>query len=36
MPEMATPSTILTTPLAALHAAAGAKMGVWFGLRHGR
>src|SRR5713226_8503379 len=27
---MATPSTILTTPLAALHAAAGAKMGVWF------
>src|SRR5712692_2968751 len=29
-PEMATPSTILTTPLAALHAAAGAKMGVWF------
>src|SRR5258708_87835 len=28
---MATPSTILTTPLAALHAAAGAKMGVWFG-----
>src|SRR6267154_6126146 len=30
MPEMATPSTILTTPLAALHAAAGAKMGVWF------
>src|SRR5882762_2448528 len=30
MPEMATPSTNLTTPLAALHAAAGAKMGVWF------
>src|SRR6266853_1292011 len=29
-PEMAMPSTILTTPLAALHAAAGAKMGVWF------
>src|SRR6266481_6459377 len=29
-PEMATPSTNLTTPLAALHAAAGAKMGVWF------
>ena len=28
---MATPSTALTTPLAALHAAAGAKMGVWFG-----
>ena len=28
---MATPSTSLTTPLAALHAAAGAKMGVWFG-----
>src|SRR5258708_2893002 len=27
---MATPSTILTTPLAALHAAPGAKMGVWF------
>ena len=27
---MATPSTNLTTPLAALHAAAGAKMGVWF------
>ncbi len=27
---MATPSTILTTPLSALHAAAGAKMGVWF------
>ena len=27
---MATPSTILTTPLAALHASAGAKMGVWF------
>ena len=27
---MATPSTILTTPLAALHVAAGAKMGVWF------
>src|SRR5258708_21581532 len=27
---MATPSTILTTPLTALHAAAGAKMGVWF------
>ena len=27
---MATPSTILTTPLAALHADAGAKMGVWF------
>src|SRR6266853_1601487 len=29
-PEMASPSTILTTPLAALHVAAGAKMGVWF------
>jgi folate-binding protein YgfZ len=28
---MATPATALTTPLAALHAAAGAKMGVWFG-----
>jgi folate-binding protein YgfZ len=28
---MATPSTALTTPLAAVHAAAGAKMGVWFG-----
>ena len=28
---MATPSTALTTPLAALHAAAGAKMGVWLG-----
>ncbi len=27
---MATPSTILTTPLAALHATAGAKIGVWF------
>src|SRR5260370_4835470 len=29
-PEMATPSTILTTPLAARHVDAGAKMGVWF------
>jgi len=28
---MATPATALTTPLAAAHAAAGAKMGVWFG-----
>jgi folate-binding protein YgfZ len=28
---MATPATVLTTPLAAIHAAAGAKMGVWFG-----
>ncbi len=28
---MATPATALTTPLATLHAAAGAKMGVWFG-----
>jgi folate-binding protein YgfZ len=28
---MATPSTSLTTPLAAVHATAGAKMGVWFG-----
>jgi folate-binding protein YgfZ len=28
---MATPATALTTPLAATHAAAGAKMGVWFG-----
>lgn len=28
---MATPATSLTTPLALLHAAAGAKMGVWFG-----
>jgi len=28
---MATPATSLTTPLAALHVAAGAKMGVWFG-----
>jgi folate-binding protein YgfZ len=28
---MATPATALTTPLAALHAGAGAKMGVWFG-----
>src|SRR6267378_4623870 len=28
--EMATPSTILATPLAALHATAGAKIGVWF------
>src|SRR5258706_9699559 len=27
---MATPSTILATPLAALHATAGAKIGVWF------
>ena len=27
---MAAPSTILTTPLAALHATAGAKIGVWF------
>ena len=30
-PLMATPATALTTPLSALHAAAGAKMGVWFG-----
>src|SRR5260370_15414913 len=29
--EMATPATALTTPLAASHAAAGEKMGVWFG-----
>jgi len=29
--EMASPSTALNTPLAAAHAAAGAKMGVWFG-----
>src|SRR5258707_544415 len=29
--RMATPATALTTPLAAVHAAAGAKMGVWFG-----
>src|SRR5258708_5152571 len=29
--KMATPSTILTTPLAALHAAAGAKTGIWLG-----
>jgi len=28
---MAAPTTSLKTPLAALHAAAGAKMGVWFG-----
>jgi folate-binding protein YgfZ len=28
---MATPATALTTPLAAAHAVAGAKMGVWFG-----
>jgi folate-binding protein YgfZ len=28
---MATPSTSLNTPLAPLHLAAGAKMGVWFG-----
>jgi folate-binding protein YgfZ len=28
---MATPATALTTPLAAAHAAEGAKMGVWFG-----
>jgi folate-binding protein YgfZ len=28
---MATPATALTTPLSAAHAAAGAKMGVWFG-----
>src|SRR6266851_5158676 len=29
--EMATPITSLNTPLAAMHLAAGAKMGVWFG-----
>src|SRR5258708_27207329 len=29
--EMATPATSLNTPLAAVHLAAGAKMGVWFG-----
>src|SRR6059036_617694 len=29
--EMASPATSLNTPLAAMHAAAGAKMGVWFG-----
>src|SRR3979490_273090 len=28
---MATPATALNTPLAAVHLAAGAKMGVWFG-----
>jgi folate-binding protein YgfZ len=28
---MATPASALTTPLAATHAAAGAKMGIWFG-----
>src|SRR5437879_6085108 len=28
---MATPATSLNTPLAAMHLAAGAKMGVWFG-----
>ncbi|HKV60817.1 MAG TPA: hypothetical protein VJO16_02820 [Candidatus Acidoferrum sp.] len=28
---MATPATALTTPLSAVHAAAGARMGVWFG-----
>ena len=29
--EMASPATSLNTPLAAVHLAAGAKMGVWFG-----
>src|SRR6266446_2940477 len=29
--KMATPATALNTPLAATHANAGAKMGVWFG-----
>ena len=29
--EMALPGTVLNTPLAATHLAAGAKMGVWFG-----
>jgi folate-binding protein YgfZ len=29
--EMILPGTVLNTPLAAVHAAAGAKMGVWFG-----
>ena len=28
---MASPATVLKTPLAAMHAAAGAKMGIWFG-----
>ena len=29
--EMATPATTLNTPLSAVHLAAGAKMGTWFG-----
>jgi folate-binding protein YgfZ len=29
--EMASPTTVLNTPLATAHLAAGAKMGVWFG-----
>jgi len=29
--EMASPATSLNTPLAAMHAASGAKVGVWLG-----